>query len=92
MGKRTVKFADLSTEELHREEEQLEGQIFRLRFQLRTGNAENPSRLGETRRDLARVKTMLREIELGLRGKQGAETPKSAKTSKAAAGTASEAR
>jgi large subunit ribosomal protein L29 len=92
MGKRTAKFADLTSEELRREQDQLEGQIFRLRFQLRTGNAENPSRLGETRRDLARVKTLLRQIELGLRGKQGAETAKPARTGKATAGSASEAR
>jgi large subunit ribosomal protein L29 len=63
---RTAKLAELSDEELRHEEKALEETIFRLRFQLKTGNVENPAKLTRTRRDLARVKTLLRERELGL--------------------------
>jgi len=63
---KTEKLAELSVEELRREEEALKEQIFRTRFQLQTGNVENPSRLPLARRDLARVKTLLRERELGI--------------------------
>ena len=68
------KMSEMSPEELRHEEEKLAEQIFRFRFQLQTGNVENPSRLGHTRRDLARVKTLLRERELGIeRHRQPAE-------------------
>jgi len=74
---RISRFAELSVEELKREEAALQEQIFRLRFQLQTGNAENPARIREARRGLARVKTLLREHELGIqerrRGKAAGE-------------------
>ena len=60
------KLAEMSVEELRHEEEKLAEQLFRFRFQIQTGNVENPSRLPHTRRDLARVKTLLRERELGI--------------------------
>jgi len=63
------KLAELTEEELRREETSLQEQIFRLRFQVQTGNAENPSKLRTTRRTLARVLTMIREHELGLAGR-----------------------
>ena len=62
-----AKLAELTVDELHREESSLQDQIFRLRFQIKTGNAENPSKLRQTRRDLARVKTLLHERETGIR-------------------------
>lgn len=61
-----AKLAEMTADELQREESNLEERIFRLRFQIGTGNIENPSKLGETKRDLARVKTLLRERELKL--------------------------
>ena len=61
-----ARLAELSDEELRHQERVLEEQIFRLRFQLQTGNAENPSRLRLTRKDLARVKTILRERQIGI--------------------------
>ncbi len=61
-----AKLADMSDDELRREESSLQEQIFRLRFRLGTGNVENPSKLRHTRRDLARVKTLLRERQLEL--------------------------
>lgn len=47
--------------ELAEKEKQLMQEVFNLRFQLATGRIENPMKIRQTRRDLARVKTMLRE-------------------------------
>ena len=48
-------------EELRKDEEDLQTQLFKLRFQQSTGQAENPHRIRGVRRDLARVKTVLNE-------------------------------
>jgi len=39
-------------------------ELFNLRFQLATGQLDNSSRLGEVRRDIARLSTFLREREI----------------------------
>lgn len=48
-------------EELLKDEEDLKVQLFKLRFQQSTGQAENPHRIRGVRRDLARVLTVLNE-------------------------------
>ncbi len=63
MTRRIEKLRDLKPEELRLQERELAEQVFRLRFQLHTGQAEGLKRLREARRDLARVKTLLREQE-----------------------------
>lgn len=55
------KVRELSVEELHGKERELAEQLFRLRFQKAVGQLDNPLKLRETRRDIARVKTVLRE-------------------------------
>ena len=42
----------------------LKVELFSLRFQLATGQLENPMRIGGIRKDIARVKTIIREREL----------------------------
>ena len=59
-----AKMRDLDTSELQARERDLAEQIFRLRFQLTTGQAEAVGHLRLARRDFARVKTLLREREL----------------------------
>ncbi|MGB6484169.1 MAG: 50S ribosomal protein L29 [Candidatus Acidiferrales bacterium] len=66
-AKSMEKFRELDANELGIREHELGEQIFRLRFQLTTGQAESVKKLREARRDLARVKTLAREQELGLR-------------------------
>jgi large subunit ribosomal protein L29 len=51
----------LEDPELAEKERQLVQEVFNLRFQLATGRVENPMRIRQTRRDLARVKTIRRE-------------------------------
>ncbi len=44
----------------------LKVELFNLRFQLATGQLENPMRIREVRKSIARCKTILRERELGI--------------------------
>jgi large subunit ribosomal protein L29 len=64
MAKGMEKFRDMNHNELEVQQRELAEQIFRLRFQLSTGQSEGLKKLRETKRDLARVKTLLRETEL----------------------------
>jgi large subunit ribosomal protein L29 len=64
MAKRIEKLRDQDTAELNERQRELAEQVFRLRFQLTTGQAEAVTKLRSARKDLARVKTLLREREL----------------------------
>jgi large subunit ribosomal protein L29 len=55
------KLRDMTVDELNLQETQLTDQVFRLRFQVAAGQVENPARVHELRKDLARVKTILRQ-------------------------------
>ena len=52
---------DKSVDELRQQEIDLRDQIFKLRFQKATGQAENPQRIVLVRKELARVLTVIRE-------------------------------
>ncbi|MBM14808.1 MAG: 50S ribosomal protein L29 [Nitrospina sp.] len=56
---------DLSEKERHEKVLDLGQEIFNLRFQLATGKIENPSRLKSLRRDIARIKTIQKEMAAG---------------------------
>lgn len=58
------KLRDSSSEELVRKVDDLKAELFNLRFQMATGQLENPTRIKEVRKDIARVKTVIREREL----------------------------
>ena len=58
---------DKSVEDLREQEGQLREQIFKLRFQKATGQAENPQRIVLVKRELARVLTVIREKSAGAR-------------------------
>ena len=55
---------ELSDSELEKKARDLKEELFNLRFQNITGQLENPIRLRQVRRELARVKTIQREREL----------------------------
>lgn len=55
---------DLSQDELTAQLKTLKEQLFRLRFQLATAQLENPMRIRQVKKDIARVHTILREREL----------------------------
>ena len=64
---KTVKWHDMSSDELSQKAKDLTEELFNLRFQLSMGIAKNPARVGQAKRDLARAKIMLREHELNIR-------------------------
>lgn len=52
---------NLSSEELDKKLAELKEELFNLRFQLATGQLENPMRVRAVRKDIARVKTVMTE-------------------------------
>jgi large subunit ribosomal protein L29 len=58
------KIREMSEAELNAELNKMKKDLFNLRFQHVTGQLENPILLRQTRRDIARVKTIIREKEI----------------------------
>jgi len=54
-------------EELNQELNELKAELFKLRFQHATSQLENPMKLKECKKNIARVKTLIRELELGIK-------------------------
>lgn len=55
---------DLSTEELATKLKELKAELFNLRFQQATNQLDNPMRIVEVKKTIARVNTLLKEEEL----------------------------
>jgi large subunit ribosomal protein L29 len=55
----------LSSDELAEKAKQLAQELFNLRFQMGTGRLENPMQIRKTKRSIAQVKTVLREVQTG---------------------------
>lgn len=62
--KKVRKFSDLTDAELNDKLKELKSELFNLRFQNATGQLQNPMQIGFCKKDIARVKTLLREREL----------------------------
>ena len=60
----TVELRELSDDELLDRLAEVKQDVFTLRFQIATGQAENTSLLGVAKRDVARILTILREREI----------------------------
>lgn len=58
---------ELSTEELNNQVYSLKEQLFNLRRKKAVGQIENPSELKRVRKDIARIYTVLKERELGIK-------------------------
>jgi large subunit ribosomal protein L29 len=63
-GTDSASLKELKDEEIHSRIEENERELFRLRFRSATQELENPMLLRHLRRDIARMKTILREREL----------------------------
>ncbi len=59
-----VKYRDMTSKELSVALGELKNTLFNLRFQLATGQLENPMKLKAVKKDIARVNVILREREL----------------------------
>ncbi|MGD8962155.1 MAG: 50S ribosomal protein L29 [Desulfobacterales bacterium] len=55
---------EMNLEELQRKVNDLKEELFNLRFQHEIGQLENPNKMKQTRKDIAQVKTIIREFEL----------------------------
>ena len=61
---KATELKDLSVDEIERRLEETREELFNLRFQNATGQLDNYKRLGDLRKEVARIKTVLREREL----------------------------
>lgn len=57
---------NLTTAEIEQKTVSLKEELFNLRFQLATGQLDNPARIREVKKAIARAMTVLRERELGI--------------------------
>ena len=64
MQMKANKVRDLSVIELEQKLVELKGELFNLRFQMATGQLENPIKVRDVKKSIARIKTILREKEL----------------------------
>lgn len=55
---------DLSMDEMLRKLDDLKEELFNLRFQHETGQLENPQKMKQAKRDIARIKTLIKQSEL----------------------------
>jgi large subunit ribosomal protein L29 len=85
------KLRNLTDAELLHQQQELNDQLFRLKFQLKMGQTESLNKIRGLRKDVARIHTVMREKELGIvvasNGQPAAEAGEAApKAKKAAAG------
>lgn len=64
---RADKLRDMTKVELDQKLQEFKEELFNLRFQHATAQLDNPMRIKEVKRNIARVKTVLREMELGIK-------------------------
>ncbi len=57
---------NMTTAEIEQKIKNFKEELFNLRFQLATGQLENPGQIKEVHKGIARAKTVLRERELGI--------------------------
>ncbi len=58
------KIVEMSSAELEKELKELKTELFKLRFSLATNGLDNPMRIKEVKKDIAKIKTVLRQREL----------------------------
>ena len=66
-----TKIRNLSDEELKHQEKTSSEQLFRIRFQVALGQNDGVKKLRQLRKEIAQIKTVARERELGIRGEIG---------------------
>lgn len=59
---------NLTDTELEQKVKDFKAELFNLRFQLATGQLDNPMRIREVRKNIARLKTIMREREIAQKG------------------------
>ena len=57
-------YRKMTSSDLEKELGELKSELFKLRFSLATNGLENPMKIKEVKKDIARIKTVLRQREL----------------------------
>lgn len=63
---KSKEIVEMSDDELRKALDDSKDELFRLKFQLVTGQLDNPMKIKEVKKNIARVKTVIRQKELGL--------------------------
>ena len=58
------KIREMSSPDLKKELSELKSELFKLRFSLATNGLDNPMKIKEVKKDIARIKTILKQREL----------------------------
>ena len=61
---KNTKIKEMTSPDLEKELSELKSELFKLRFSLATNGLDNPLKVKEVRKEIARIKTILREREL----------------------------
>ena len=61
---KTGEIRDLNLEEMHQKVSDLKEELFNLRFQHEIGQLEDPQKMKQTKRDIARLRTIMQEVAL----------------------------
>ena len=61
---KTSEIIDLNLDEMHQKVSDLKEELFNLRFEHEIGQLEDPQKMKQTKRDIARLKTIMREVVL----------------------------
>ena len=64
---KTNELREKNMAELTQDLQELKSELFKLRFQHATNQLDNPIKLKNVKKDIARVKTVMREMELGIK-------------------------
>ena len=67
MASKATSLRELTDDQLHERAESAKEELFNLRFQLATGQLDNSSAIKETRHEIARIATVMKERELDAR-------------------------
>ena len=78
------KVRNLTPAELHAREREQSEQLFKLKFQMKMGQTESVKKLRELKKEIARIKTVAREKEMGIGPKVVAAPAAEAKPAKKA--------
>jgi large subunit ribosomal protein L29 len=63
---KAAEFRNMTTAEIEQKINSFKEELFNLRFQMATGQLDNPAQIRDLRKKIARAKTVLRERELGI--------------------------
>ena len=61
---KNTKYTEMTSPDLEKELSELKSELFKLKFSLATNGLDNPLKVKEVRKEIARIKTVLREREL----------------------------